>query len=57
MLGDIRAYNEKKAEEYQNKLKEMSASGSYFDAEKSFIDNAKKELQDALIHSDYVKAE
>ena len=57
MLSDIRDYNKKKAEEYQNKIKEMSVSENYFDAEKGFINNAKKELENALVCSDYVKAE
>ena len=57
MLADIRTYNEQKAEEYNNKIKEMSVSGDYFDAEKGFIENAKKELDEALKVADYVKAE
>ena len=47
MLADIRTYNEQKAEEYNNKIREMSISGDYFDAEKGFVDNAKKELEEA----------
>lgn len=57
MLADIRTYNEQKAEEYNNKIREMSISGDYFDAEKGFVDNAKKELEEALKDADYVKAE
>lgn len=57
MLADIRTYNEQKAEEYNNKIKEMSVSGDYFDAEKGFIENARKELDEALKVADYVKAE
>lgn len=57
MLADIRTYNEQKAEEYNNKISEMSISGDYFDAEKGFVDNAKKELEEALKDADYVKAE
>lgn len=57
MLADIRTYNEQKAEEYNNKIREMSISGDYFDAEKGFVDNAKKELEEALNDADYVKAE
>ena len=57
MLADIRAYNDQKAKEYQSKLKEMSASGDYLDAEKVFIKTAKKELESALKKVDYVKAE
>ena len=57
MLSDIKAYNEKKAKEYQETVKKMSSSGNYFDAEKGFITEAKKNLEEALKTSDYIKAE
>lgn len=57
MLSDIRDFNEEKVEEYQNTLSQMSSSEDYFDAEKGFINNAKKELKKALEGADYVSAE
>jgi len=57
LINDIESYSVDKTKNYLTNIKNANVSRNYFDAEKGFIKNAKRDLEEALKNGDYVKAE